>query len=187
MMEVTIKSPEGDYGRFVCPASADVGDELLVLLKRGRGSFSVALLDSAFKLKLPNPKDHIFVVLNHYTDKPFSSSRTSSSPEESTAATICAIPAPPEANGESIKQSLQRFFTDEKYRIADLKPSMSLSLSLSPPPLSFYLYYPLALWTLIDLCQTNQPGVTPIGAVSRAAIGVKMQSNGQGTFWGSVK
>ena len=30
-------------------------------------------------------------------------------------------------------------------------------------------------------------GVTPIGAVSRAATGVKMQSNGQGTFWGSVK
>ena len=32
-----------------------------------------------------------------------------------------------------------------------------------------------------------QGGVTPIGAVSRAATGVKMQSNGQGTFWGSVK
>ena len=30
-------------------------------------------------------------------------------------------------------------------------------------------------------------GVTPIGAVSRAATGVKMQSNSQGTFWGSVK
>ena len=30
-------------------------------------------------------------------------------------------------------------------------------------------------------------GVTTIGAVSRAATGVKMQSNGQGTFWGSVK
>ena len=30
-------------------------------------------------------------------------------------------------------------------------------------------------------------GVTPIGAVSRAATGVKMQSNGRGTFWGSVK
>ena len=30
-------------------------------------------------------------------------------------------------------------------------------------------------------------GVTPIGAVSRAATGVKMRSNGQGTFWGSVK
>ena len=30
-------------------------------------------------------------------------------------------------------------------------------------------------------------GVTPIGAMSRAATGVKMQSNGQGTFWGSVK
>ena len=30
-------------------------------------------------------------------------------------------------------------------------------------------------------------GVTPIGAVSRAAIGIKMQSKGQGTFWGSVK
>ena len=34
---------------------------------------------------------------------------------------------------------------------------------------------------------TSQGGVTPIGAVSRAATGVKMQSNGQGTFWGSVK
>ena len=33
----------------------------------------------------------------------------------------------------------------------------------------------------------NQGGVTPIGAVSRAATGVKMRSNGQGTFWGSVK
>ena len=32
-----------------------------------------------------------------------------------------------------------------------------------------------------------QGGITPIGAVSRAATGVKMQSNGQGTFWGSVK
>ena len=32
-----------------------------------------------------------------------------------------------------------------------------------------------------------QGGVTPIGAVSRAATTVKMQSNGQGTFWGSVK
>ncbi len=32
-----------------------------------------------------------------------------------------------------------------------------------------------------------QGGVTPIGAVSRAATGVKMRSNGQGTFWGSVK
>ncbi len=30
-------------------------------------------------------------------------------------------------------------------------------------------------------------GVTPIGAVSRAATGIKMRSNGQGTFWGSVK
>ena len=30
-------------------------------------------------------------------------------------------------------------------------------------------------------------GVTPIGAVSRAVTGVKMQSNGQGTFWRSVK
>jgi hypothetical protein len=29
--------------------------------------------------------------------------------------------------------------------------------------------------------------VTPIGAVSRAATAVKMQSNGQGTSWGSVK
>ena len=28
---------------------------------------------------------------------------------------------------------------------------------------------------------------SPIGAVSRAATGVKMRSNGQGTFWGSVK
>ena len=33
----------------------------------------------------------------------------------------------------------------------------------------------------------NPSGVTPIGAVSKAATGVKMQSNGQGTFWGSVK
>ena len=33
----------------------------------------------------------------------------------------------------------------------------------------------------------SQGGVTPIGAVSRAATGVKMRSNGQGTFWGSVK
>ena len=32
-----------------------------------------------------------------------------------------------------------------------------------------------------------QGEVTPIGAVSRAATGVKMRSNGQGTFWGSVK
>ena len=32
-----------------------------------------------------------------------------------------------------------------------------------------------------------QGGVTPIGAVSRAATGVKMRSNSQGTFWGSVK
>ena len=31
-----------------------------------------------------------------------------------------------------------------------------------------------------------QGEVTPIGAVSRAATGVKMRSNGQGTFWGSV-
>ena len=30
-------------------------------------------------------------------------------------------------------------------------------------------------------------GVIHIGAVSRAATGVKMQSNSQGTFWGSVK
>ena len=30
----------------------------------------------------------------------------------------------------------------------------------------------------------NTRGVTPIGAVSRAMTGVKMQSNGQGTFWG---
>ena len=30
-------------------------------------------------------------------------------------------------------------------------------------------------------------GVTPIGAMSRAATGVKMQSKGQGTFWGLVK
>ena len=29
-------------------------------------------------------------------------------------------------------------------------------------------------------------GVTTIGAMSRAATGVKMQSNGQGTFWGLV-
>ena len=33
----------------------------------------------------------------------------------------------------------------------------------------------------------SQGEVTPIGAVSRAATGVKMRSNGQGTFWGSVK
>ena len=33
----------------------------------------------------------------------------------------------------------------------------------------------------------GQGEVTPIGAVSRAATGVKMQSNGQGTFGGSVK
>ena len=33
----------------------------------------------------------------------------------------------------------------------------------------------------------HQGEVTPIGAVSRAATGVKMRSNGQGTFWGSVK
>ena len=32
-----------------------------------------------------------------------------------------------------------------------------------------------------------QGEVTPIGAVSRAATGVKMRSNGQGTFWGLVK
>ena len=35
--------------------------------------------------------------------------------------------------------------------------------------------------------QLGQGGVTPIGAVSRAATRVKMQSNGQGTFWGLVK
>ena len=29
-------------------------------------------------------------------------------------------------------------------------------------------------------------GITPIGAVSRAATGMKMQSNGQGTSWGLV-
>ena len=29
----------------------------------------------------------------------------------------------------------------------------------------------------------NPRGVTPIGAVSRAAIGVKMQSNGQALYW----
>ena len=33
----------------------------------------------------------------------------------------------------------------------------------------------------------RQGRVTPIGAVSRAVTGVKMQSNGQGTFWRSVK
>ena len=33
----------------------------------------------------------------------------------------------------------------------------------------------------------NQGEVTPIGAVSRAATGVKMRSNDQGTFWGLVK
>ena len=33
----------------------------------------------------------------------------------------------------------------------------------------------------------HQGGSTPIGAVSRAATGVKMQLNSQGTFWGSVK
>ena len=33
----------------------------------------------------------------------------------------------------------------------------------------------------------HQGEVTPIGAVSRAATGVKMRSNCQGTFWGSVK
>ena len=32
-----------------------------------------------------------------------------------------------------------------------------------------------------------QGGVTPIGAVSRTATAVKMQSKGQGTFWGLVK
>ena len=32
-----------------------------------------------------------------------------------------------------------------------------------------------------------QGEVTPIGAMSRAVTGVKMQSNGQGTFWGLVK
>ena len=32
-----------------------------------------------------------------------------------------------------------------------------------------------------------QGEVTPIGAVSRAVTGVKMRSNSQGTFWGSVK
>ena len=39
---------------------------------------------------------------------------------------------------------------------------------------------------MIDV-DVHQGGVTPIGAVSRAATGVKMRSNGQGTFWGSVK
>ena len=32
-----------------------------------------------------------------------------------------------------------------------------------------------------------QGEVTPIGAVFRAVTGVNMWSNGQGTFWGSVK
>ena len=35
--------------------------------------------------------------------------------------------------------------------------------------------------------RSNTRGVTPIDAVSRAATVVKMQSKGQGTFWGLVK
>ena len=40
----------------------------------------------------------------------------------------------------------------------------------------------------IASCQHQaQGGITPVGAVSRAATAVKMQSNGQGTSWGLVK
>ena len=42
------------------------------------------------------------------------------------------------------------------------------------------------LYTAVTLL-TLQGGVTPMGAMSRAATAVKMQSKGQGTFWGSVK
>ena len=52
----------------------------------------------------------------------------------------------------------------------------------------------LLLWTLVNVLliygyafHAHARGVTPIGAVSRAATGVKMRSNVQGTFWGSVK
>ena len=39
----------------------------------------------------------------------------------------------------------------------------------------------------VTLVHLARGGITPIGAVSRAATGVKMQSNGQGTFGGLVK
>ena len=40
------------------------------------------------------------------------------------------------------------------------------------------------VWMVSCPCQGE---VTPIGAVFRAVTGVNMWSNGQGTFWGSVK
>ena len=42
-------------------------------------------------------------------------------------------------------------------------------------------------WLMSQVSKKLQGGVTPIGAVSRAATEVKLQSKGQGTFWGSVK
>ena len=36
-------------------------------------------------------------------------------------------------------------------------------------------------------CEVTQGWVTPIGAIFRVATTVKMQSNGQGTFWGLIK
>ena len=133
---MTIKSSEGDYEQFVCPSTADVGDEILALLKKGTVSVTVAISGSAFKLKhklkLPEPRNHMFVILNHYNEKSRSSSGTSSTEEVSTEVTVCAITVSPEENiaDEDIEQQLRRsFFMDNKYRIADLKRCRSL-----PPP-----------------------------------------------------